>query len=44
MQEPDHGLFPSKGLKQSLKAGIKKLAIKAGILPNEHEQETEIAE
>ena len=44
MQEPDHGLFPSKGLKQSLKAGIKKLALKAGILPNEHEQETEIAE
>ena len=44
MQEPDHGLFPSKGLKQSLKAGIKKLAIKAGILPNEHEQETEISE
>ena len=42
MQEPDHGLFPS--LNQSLKAGIKKLAIKAGILPNEHEQETEIAE
>ena len=44
MQEPDHGLFPSKGLKQSLKAGIKKLAVKAGILPNEHEQETEIVE
>lgn len=42
MQEPDHGLFPS--LNQSLKAGIKKLAIKAGILPNEHEQETEITE
>lgn len=44
MQEPDHGLFPSKGLKQSLRAGIKKLAIKAGMLPNEYEQETEIAE
>lgn len=39
MQEPDHGLFTSKGLKQSLKVGIKELAVKAGILPNEHEQE-----
>lgn len=44
MQEPDHGLFPTKQLKQALKSGIRKLAVKAGILPNEHAQETEIAE
>ena len=44
MQEPVHGPFRSKGLNQSLKAGIKKLAVKAGILPNEHEQGTEIVE
>lgn len=44
MQEPDHGLFSSKGLKQALKSGIRKLAVKAGILPNEHTQETEIVE
>lgn len=44
MQEPDFELFQSKELKQSLKSGIRKLAVKAGILPNEHTQETEIAE
>lgn len=44
MQEPNHGIFSSKNLKQSLKTGIKNLAVKAGILPNEHEKETELAD
>jgi len=43
-QEPDRGLFPSKQLKQALKSGIRKLAVKAGILPNENTHETEIVE
>ena len=41
-QGPDN--VSDKELKQSLKAGMKKLAVKAGILPNVHEQESEINE
>lgn len=41
-QEPVHGITASKELTQALKNGIRKLAVKAGILQNE--QETEIAE
>lgn len=43
MQGTNSGLFYSEDLKQSINEGIKKLAIKAGILPNGHKQEIEIA-
>lgn len=33
--------YVGKNVRQSLKTGIKKLAVKAGILPNEHEHENE---
>lgn len=44
MQEPNHGLFSSKQYAQALRDGIRKLAVKSGILPNEHDKETEIVE
>lgn len=44
MEEPYHGLFPTKTLRKALKAGMGKLAKKAGILPDEHEHGPEIVE
>lgn len=44
LQEPEYQPHRANTLEKALFAGIKKLAVKAGIIPNEHEQENEIAE